>query len=218
MKKILAVLLLICLMSFSLASCKREPAKDPNTNVDQNKPDDSNDSGEQEAQVTTVYDMLNELSKKEYETVKLDICVGHDDVTLNANYIVKETLVTYSVEKLNLIIGDIYDLPENFKTVNYGTAIVENGVIVKVEGDTVSLPEYAELVGNFNYSESYFTDATISDNKFSAKVKSVNDFLGVNSDAENMQLTVDYNESVIEKITIIYDTENAKVTSIYVFE
>ena len=215
MKKLLILLLLVCLASFSLASCKQESEEEPNTDAGENAPGDSDGQGDAEK---TVYDVLKGLSEKERETVKLDVCVRIDDITLNANYVVKKTSVTYSVERLNLITGDVYDLPDDFKSLLSGTAVVENGATVKVEGDEVSLPEYTELVGKFNYSESCFTDVTASDGRFSASVKSANDFLGVNSDAKNMKITVDYNEAAIEKITLTYDTESAKVTSVYVFE
>lgn len=176
--------------------------------------------GDEPGAKKTVYDTLNALSEQSYSKIQLNITSLTGDIELKANYVLTANNVTYSIEQLNLLVpdGDLSDTSSDYKTTIQGTATVENGKVIKLDGETVDLPEYDELKGAFDFKESYFKNVQVENGKFSADVVSATAFLGTNQNLSNVKLIVAYQESGFEKITITYQTANSTVTVEYKFE
>ena len=94
---------------------------------------------------------------------------------------------------------------------------IENGNIVKLDGTDVQLPSYDVLTGAFNFEESNFKNAKEYVDSFSAEVISATAFLGTEADVKNMSVVVEFNSAAFEKITLVYNTDNAKITLVYNF-
>jgi hypothetical protein len=89
---------------------------------------------------------------------------------------------------------------------------------VELDGDKdITLPSYDELKGKFNFDESNFKNAVVSNNSFEAEVISPSQFYGADVDMSNLKVKVEYTESSLTKITISYNTTNASVQTIYVY-
>ena len=178
-------------------------------------PDDPNPPATQ-----TVYDLLDDLADQDYSNIKIDITVTTGFAELYSNYVLTQSTVVYSIERLNLLPsdGNITDLPSNYKTTVTGYALIENGQVVELDGDKdVTLPSYYELKGNFNFDKSNFKNAVVGNNSFEAEVISPSQFYGANVDMSKLKVKVEYTETSLTKITISYNTTNASVQTVYVF-
>ena len=168
----------------------------------------------------TVYDLLNDLSKKDYSGVEIDIAITTDFAKLCSNYVLTQGKVAYSIERLNLLSlkENVIDLPERYKTTVTGYALIENGQLVELDGNKdVTLPSYDELKGNFNFNESNFKNAVISTNSFEGDVVVPSQFYGADLEMSNLKVKVEYTETSLTKIIISYDTANAAVQTVYAF-
>ena len=168
----------------------------------------------------TVYDLLNDLADRDYSNIKIDITVTTGFAELYSNYVLTQSNVVYSIERLNLLPsdGNITDLSSNYKTTVTGYALIENGQVVELDGDKdITLPSYDELKGNFNFDESNFKNAVVGNNSFEAEVISPSQFYGADVDMSNLKVKVEYTETSLTKIIIFYSTTNASVQTIYVF-
>lgn len=216
MKKIIIALILMLALLMSFVACS-----DGNTNENSNTEGSSQQTTPQPPYPEkTVYDTLNELSKQNYSKILLNITTLTGDIELGANYVLKATNITYSIEQLNLLPtdGDLSNTSSNYKSTIQGTATVENGKVTKLDNVEVDIPEYDELKGAFEFKDSYFKNIQKENGKFSADVISVAEFLGNNRDISNMKVIVEYNSSAFQKITITYKTTNSTVTTVYEFE
>jgi len=167
----------------------------------------------------TACEVLQYLSSQSYSKVKLNITTITGDIKLVAEYILTKNKVSYSVEQLNMLPtdGKLDNLSPEYKKTLTGTAVIENGKVTQFNGDKVSIPDYDELTGAFDFKEGYFKNIKTADGEFSADVVSASNFLGTNKNVSDMKIEVKYNTSAIEKITLTYKTVNSTVTTVYEF-
>ena len=225
MKKIISIALIFALL-MCFASCGG--GKDTTTTARPNdtttiKPDDTTTTVPNEPDPPpseTVYDVLNRLSKEKYQKVKLNITTVTEDITLKANYVLTASLVEYSIEQLNKlpVDGNFDGMSPNHKVTLTGTATIENGKVTKLDGAYVTLPNYDELKGSFNFGEDNFTGITTQSGKFTASVKSPSKLLGTEKNLTDMKITVEYSSTALKKITLSYKTSDSPVTTVYEFE
>lgn len=168
----------------------------------------------------TIYEVLNELVQVNYKKVELNITTIMKDIELESSYVLTDSIVAYSVEQLTMLPadGNIENVSRNYKIALTGTAIIENGKVVKLDGESVTLPSYDDLKGSFNFKESNFENITTESGKFTADVISPFEFLGTEKLLSDMKIVVDYNSSALQKITITYKTTNSTVTTVYEFK
>ena len=213
MKKIIILLITVAMLLMCMTACSGffnpEPTPTPTP------PDDSNPLVTQ-----NVYDLLNDLADRDYSNIKIDITVTTGFAKLYSNYVLTQSNVVYSIERLNLLPsdGNITDLSSNYKMTVTGYALIENGQVIELDGNKdVDLPSYDELKGNFNFDESNFKNAVVGTNSLQADVVSPSQFYGADVDMSNLKVKVEYTETALTKITISYNTTNASVQTVYVY-
>ena len=217
MKKNLISILMVFVLLMNVTACNRNQGGGSSSS----KSSSSTSGTKPNPDATkTVYDVLNGLSKQNYGKIKLNITTETGDMQLKAEYVLTDRNVSYSVEQMNLLPedGNLNGLSPDTKQTMTGTATVENGKITKIDGDKVTVPAYGELKGSFDFKEGYFSNVRSTDGEFSADVKSTSDFLGTDRALTDMTLEVEYNDSALEKITLVYKTANSTVTTTYEFE
>ena len=209
MKKIIILIVLSMLLA-CMTACSGSK------NPDQPTPDDTN-----QQTAKSVYELLDSLAEKDYSTVKVDIVTTTGFASLNSNYVLTQNVVTYSIERLNLLPsdGNITDLSPDCKTTLSGYAQINNGQITEINGNKdVALPSYNELKGNFSFDETNFTNVVVGDGAFEADVVSPSLFYGADVDVSELKVKVEYTEASLSKIIISYSTANATVQAVYAFE
>lgn len=212
MKKAVITFMIVALLLACMTACA-------DFRGDKNPPS-SNNGGSNVPNEASTYELLAEMVDKDYSKIEIDIVTTTDFAELNSNYVLTQTNVAYTIEKLNLLPsdGNVTDLPSNYKRKIEGQARIENGKIVEFDGSNdVTLPSYDELNGNFNFDEDNFKNAVISDNFFKADVVSPSRFYGANVNMNNLKVTVKHNGKEISQISISYTTSNATVQTIYLF-
>ena len=217
MKKILLSIVLLLAVIVSVVSCnKPNPTPPAETTPDSQQTTTGWDTQETPK---TVWETLQELSQQQYSKVKLNIKTVTGDVELNASYTITNNSVTYSVEQLNLLPpdGDLTNVSSDHKVTLSGTAIIQNGKVDKVNGESVSLPSYDELKGAFNFKESNFKNVKTEKGKLIADVSSVSGFMGTSQSLSNMKIVVTYSDTALQKLEITYNTTNSTVTTVYEF-
>lgn len=213
MKKIIILLITVVMLLMCMTACSG--SKNPEPTPTPTPPDDPNPPVTQ-----TVYDLLDDLADQDYSNIKIDIVVTTGFAELYSNYVLTQSNVVYSIERLNLLPsdGNITDLPSNYKMTVTGYALIENGQVVELDGDKdITLPSYDELKGNFNFDESNFKNAVVGNNSFEAEVISPSQFYGADVDMSNLKVKVEYTKTSLTKIIISYSTTNASVQTVYVF-
>ena len=218
MKK-LAILLLIFSMLLLMTSCDiydlitqlvgggNGPSEDP----DDNNYSEMTDSD---------YDQLNELFENIGENLTVKVESNNRGVILNAEYVISEDSVRYTVEQLNMLPedADINKLPESMITEYSGEAhLNENGEIIVEGGEVILLPEGEVMSGNISFDEKNFRDVKRSADGFEGKVISVSAFLGVDMQVDSMNVKVDYSETSISRMVLTYIKGDATVTVTYEF-
>ena len=201
MKKLIILLITLSMLLACITSCSES---DPSDGTVSN----------------AVYDLLNELSDKDYSNIKIDIAITTNFVTLYSSYVLTQNLVVYSIDKLNTLQSDLKptDLPSSYKTTLTGHAMIQNGQVIELDGNSdTSLPSYDELKGSFNFDKDNFTNATADTNCFEADVLSPSKFYGTYVDTSNLKVKVEYTETSLTKITLSYNTGNAEVQTVYTF-
>ena len=219
MRKIIVSTVLLLAVVMSVASCnlfdtdQTPPVKSTTPKSQQTT------EGTPQQTPKTVWDTLQELSKKSYSKVTLDITTVTGDIELNASYSLTNKNVTYSVEQLNLLPpnGDLTNVSPNCKVTLSGTAIIKNGKVEKIDGEAVTLPSYDELKGAFNFQQSNFKNVKTEKGKLTADVSSVSGFMGNSQNWSNMKIVVTYSDTALQKLEITYNTKNSTVTTVYEF-
>lgn len=215
MKRIILSIFLILAILMTFVAC------------DDKGSDQNNGTGSNSEQTTsnpevtkTTYDILNELASKSYSKVKLNISTVTEDIELKASYTLTDSKVTYAVEQLNLLPsdGNIENVSPDYKVTLSGSATVENGKITKADGEAVSIPSYDELKGAFNFTENNFRNVQKENGKITADVISASEFLGIDKAVNDMKITIEYSDAVLQRITITYNKINSSVTTVYEFE
>lgn len=221
MKKILLSIVLLLAVIVSVVSCnKPKPTPPAETTPAETTPDSQQTTGGGTVETPkTVWETLQELSQQQYSKVKLNIKTVTGDIELNANYTLTNSNVTYSVEQLNFLPpdGDLTNVSPDHKVTLSGTAIIQNGKVDKVNGESVLLPSYDELKGAFNFKESNFKNVKTEKGKLIADVSSVSGFMGASQSLSNMKIVVTYSDTVLQKLEITYNTTNSTVTTVYEF-
>lgn len=127
----------------------------------------------------------------------------------------------YEIERLNLLPTDenVTDLSSSYKTIISGYALIEDGKVVELDEDKdITIPFVDELKGNFNFNESNFKNVVVETNFFKADVVTPSLFYGANVDMNNLKVEVNHNETSLAKMTLSYNTLNAEIQTVYVFE
>ena len=206
MKKNLISIFLVFVLLICTAGCS---GKKPGTSTD-NPP----------ATSQTIYEKLNDMAKKTYTKVKVNILTTTNGVQLAANYELTKEEVVYLIEQLTL-------LPENgvfdsslssYKTTVSGSAKIKNGQIILNDGSNVSVPSYDELVGKFHFNESNFKNIVFNSDSMKAEVISPSQFYGASVAVKNMTIDINYSNDSFVKISISYQTEKSNVQTVYFFE
>ena len=215
MKKIIILLITVAMLLMCMTACSGFFNSEPTPTPTPTPPDDPNPPITQ-----TVYDLLNDLADQDYSNIKIDIVATTGFAELYSNYVLTQSNVVYSIERLNSLPsdGNITDLPSNYKTTVTGYALIENGQVIELDGNKdVALPSYDELKGNFNFDESNFKNAVVGTNSLEGDVVSPSQFYGADVDMSNLKVKVEYTDTSLTKITISYSTTNASVQTVYVF-
>ena len=205
MRKISLFILLSLSLLISFISCTLPPVETPN--------DDS-------AEMDEACSLLNALSCKEYETVTVEIKTTTAFAQLSSKYVISDNEVSYSIEQLNTLSaeGEFSELSPDFKTVFTGSAVVEGGEIIELDGNSVDLPSYSELKGRFNFDKDNFDKVSLEKNSFSADVISPSAFYGTDVDVSDLSICVEYTNDALISLSISYKTDNATVNTVYSFE
>ena len=202
MKKIISLLLALSILLMLLSSCSVPvPEEKPSTGP-------------------SVYEVLQILANKDYSAVKIDVVTKTNFAELSASYTLKKGSVTYSVEQLNELSAseNTSALPSDYKTTVTGSAKIENGKVVSLDGADVTLPSYDELKGSFRFAEENFKNVVEGEKTFSADVVSPSAFYGATVNVIDLKVSVAYSESALTEIVISYRTVGAKVETVYTFE
>ena len=202
MKKIITMLIMLSIVLTFLSACSG---------------DDTSSSGNDTNQ--TICEQLDVFADKSYKSVNLCVVTTTKDDKLQANYVLTQDSVSYSVENLNTLPtnGDLTGISPEYKSTYEGTAKIVGGKITELDGDDVSLPSYDELKGNFNFDESNLTNVVVQGNKLTADAISPASFLGSMVDAQDVKIEVEYTASSLSKVTITYQTAKSTVLIRYEF-
>ena len=208
MKKIISIILFLALLT-CMMSCTISGGSGNNSDTPNN---DSSDT-------QTIYERLNVMANKSYDSITLSIVTTTAKSEISAKYFLNKTDVTYNIEQLNTLPtdGNITDVSSKYKTKLYGTAKVENGNLVSVDGDNITLPSYSELKGSFNFNEENLKNVVVGNGSLKADVVSPSKFYGTSIDANEMSIDVTFSTDSFIRITVTYETENASVKTVYDF-
>lgn len=167
-----------------------------------------------------VCDLLEELIDREYVSVNVTVVTDTEFAQLSARYYINENSVTYSIEQLNLLpsLDGAGEPSPDAKTLTEGVAIIENGEIVELNGEDVTLPEGSELTGKFNFDADNLQNIVAENGVLTADVISPSQFYGAEVDMKDVKVAVKYSDSAVEEITVSYSTEKAAVRATYEFE
>ena len=173
------------------------------------------DEGQPETQ--TVYELLTDLGAKSYRSVKLNVATTIDETVLSANYVLTNKSVTYSIEQLNTLSLEGENSPE-YKTTVTGSADIDNGKVVKLDGNDVRIPYYSELKGEFIFNEKNFENVITDEGYFSADVISSAEFYGADVSVSDLRVEVEYSDTAFVKLTLTYNTDDSSVVTVYEFK
>ena len=208
MKKIIILLITVAMLLMCMTACSGSKNPEPTPGGDTPPP------------VTqTIYEKLDRFADLNYQQIKLSIITVTGNMELSANYTLKQSNVSYSVEQLNMLPsnGDLTGISPEYKTTHSGYAKIVDGKVTELDGEEVPLPSYDELKGNFSFAESNFKNVTMQGNSLSADVDSPSSFYGSTVNVQNMKITVEYTATALSKIVITYQTANSTVTTTYEF-
>ena len=167
-----------------------------------------------------VCELLDKLVKEEYSEIVIDVYTTTNGVALQSKYILTSTLVKCQIEQLNKLPedGNLSGEIPSFKYTIEVTAEIKNGKVVKLDGESVSLPSYNQLKGRFDFNKNNFENIDISESgMFKADVVSPDDFFGATTDARDVKVCVEYSDDYLETIIIDYKTDYSTVQLSYEF-
>lgn len=171
-------------------------------------------------QDSLVCELLQDLSEKSYLSTEISIVTTTEFAQLSANYFVTQNNVTYSIEQLNLLPSceDINGLLQDYKTLITGEAVIKDGEVIELDGNSITLPSDNELMGKFNFDEKNFQNIVVESGLLTADVISPSQFYGTAVDMQDVKIAVKYSETSIEEIVVSYETEKSTVQAVYEFE
>ena len=188
MKRILIALFLVLSLIICLPSCGEKIEENPD------------------------FATYNELFNKTFENYTIDVSVtGINGDVLNEQYVVTTEdgvrSVAYSIERLNQfeIEGDLINVPGNYVSVTTGEYSTEES---KSQGFDVP---------KFNFSYKCLNDKEVAfANSYSTGVTSVKDFMGLDVNATNGQVKLEYKGEKVISISVSFLTE-AKSTVVITY-
>lgn len=171
----------------------------------------------QQPDTQTVYELLTDLGAKSYRTVKLKVVTTTEIAELSASYVLTNKTVTYSIEQLNTLTFD-GDMSPDYKTILTGSAEIENGKVVSLDGENAKLPYYSELKGEFIFDEQNFENVCDAEGYFTAEVISASGFYGADVNVSDLKVEVEYSDTALIKLTLRFNTDNSSVVTVYEFK
>ena len=162
----------------------------------------------------SIQEMATDFANQDFESVTIHVTtVDNDGQTLVSEYVVYDDQVVYMVEQFNNAVGG----EGNIETLE-GIAQIENGVLGNIVGDDVELPSYEELQSNFSFDMSNLENIKIEDGKVTADVISPDEFLGFETSITDMNIAIDMEGSSIQSVTMVCQTPDGTVTTVYTFQ
>ena len=165
-----------------------------------------------------IYDQLNKFAAKQYSMIQLEVFTTADGKTLKSSYSISENLIRYSVESIN---GMSLDSQDEFIKTQKGEALISNGNITKLNGDNVTLPEYATLTGKFTFLDKNFDNVKFEDGSFSADVLNPASFISLQgasaANIKNATVSIKFNAKGFESMRITYTEGGVLVVMSYTF-
>ena len=165
------------------------------------------------------------MLRQDYEVIRVNVDTSKDDITLNGEYVFTRSgedkiEIEYSYEQLaNFDVDDgVITSPSEFKETRVGTAVVENGQIVSIDGDNIEPETLTNLLfSSITLRNSFFKNVKISDYTFKADVVNAKGFLNKpDFEGTNMKVEFGFRKS-LDRIEIRYDLSGAQVTLTYKF-
>lgn len=151
------------------------------------------------------YDTLNDMLHESYSQIELTVTMQFDEYdSLTSEYTFKysgnRVTVNYAIERYNTF--DLDGPMEELKTTMRGEAVIEDGVIVSINGDETDLSTLSTTPG-LTFKEQYFANAELTGVYFLADVEKPIDFFGANVSCSNMKVKATFGE-VFHDIRITY--------------
>lgn len=224
MKKFFVSILIVLILLTSLSGCLIvAPTPTPDSDPDEGEQNQGTENEGNGQEITTPQDMLAavaELSKKSYSKVTVSITTVTGDINLKAKYVVTESSVTYEVEQMSLLpsVDGVESTVPEYKVKLSGVATVENGVVTRLDGDEVSIPDYSSLSGAFKFDTDNLKNVYKQGSLLYADASSVAEFFGVERELGAGKLVIDYTDEALNQIIVSYTDGGSKVTAIYRFE
>ena len=214
MKKLIALMLIVCcILSFAACANKEEdvtptPDNDPIITPDE-KPDAPKFSEEEIAAVKAIQAKIDASAP---ETATIAVALATELGTLNGNYYVfynrdGSAIVNYSYEKFNTFTGDLFD---DMKTTFSGTcAIAVDGTVFDAPNDITSVQA---ITIDLNLDHTKFETAEVSSSLVNATIKAENTeaVLGVAIDAD-VKIVINVGSVGVVSVAISYTTEAGRV-------
>lgn len=177
-----------------------------------------------------VYSQLNNMMNEDYSVVKLEVETSSQGVTLTNKYTAttanNRTSIRYTVQKLNKItIGEDGNFDEdNMILTETGSAVVENGKIIVLDGEASNIPVNGLQNLNVKFDKNYFMSTIHSENDGVKTITGtviqdhIKDFTGnQNFAGKNMTFTVTCGEK-LQSLVINYTMNTgASVKVTYTF-
>lgn len=160
-----------------------------------------------------LYTRLNTMLANVGYPVTLTSKTTENGVVFNGNYTITKTGDTYSVsysyEKLSTFgvsaTGEI-TVPEDYKTTCTGNMKIRNGKIVEQNGAEANVAVESLNVSGITLSETALTNVQNTSGSFSADVSSLKTTTGLDVNARDAKITIQYTDAGIVKITLTYST------------
>ncbi len=211
MKKLICVGLLLCLLLCSLTACFEKD--DSATN--KNEP-----SEDQLAVINTAFASPGSHFSLQITTKTGDISLNAlCDIQKQQTYAGTYIDISYQFEQLNPIEIDesgTITVPQSDKSVYSGTARIQNGVLVQVNGAEVSFPLPLVNVMGIRFTADNLSESRFENNTLTAKIKSPSAFFNAEIDATDMSVTLTLSETVVQQMTVNYRTaDDTEVTLVY---
>lgn len=153
----------------------------------------------------TRYDVLKQMLNGDYTALKFTATMESGGVTLENTFDIRykgiKTVIDYSVQRLSRLSLD--SAPDMIETLS-GSVTVQDGAIVEMSGEAVSIPFEKLTSLGLDFSDNYFADAVLTETSFYAKVLDPKSFLGVSEfSGSGMEVEAVFTDQC-QKIVITY--------------
>ena len=169
----------------------------------------------------SVFDELNDLTGKEYDSITLTTLITEDSKTLRGSYTANkqgDTIkVEYSYQKFALfeeVNGELI-APENEIEIVAGSLTLKDGVVTDSSGAEIDFSTKI-VSARLSFNEDWFDNVMTGEGRFVASVKSPRSFLGIDN-ATDMSVEVTYDTSRLKTILVKYKLEKTNIELAYSF-